>query len=77
MVISPYRRLFSVKRKVRGLWAVAQFRFILLHGHIIEALRLIYVKGSTFTELLPQFYILIGFATFTSTWAIVSYRKNS
>lgn len=45
--------------------------------HIIEALRLIYVKGSTFTELLPQFYILIGFATFTSTWAIVSYRKNS
>ena len=45
--------------------------------HIIEALRLIYVKGSTFTELLPQFYILIGFAPFTSTWAIVSYRKNS
>lgn len=45
--------------------------------HIIEALRLIYVKGSTFTELLPQFYILIGFATFTSTWAILSYRKNS
>ena len=45
--------------------------------HIIEALRLIYVKGSTFTELLPQFYILIRFATFTSTWAIVSYRKNS
>ena len=45
--------------------------------HIIEALRLIYVKGSTFTELLPQFYILIGFATSTSTWAIVSYRKNS
>lgn len=45
--------------------------------HIIEALRLIYVKGSTFTELLPQFYILIGFATFTSTWAIGSYRKNS
>lgn len=45
--------------------------------HIIEALRLIYVKGSTFTELLPQFYILIGFATFTSTWAIMSYRKNS
>lgn len=45
--------------------------------HIIEALRLIYVKGSTFTELLPQFHILIGFATFTSTWAIMSYRKNS
>ena len=45
--------------------------------HIIEALRLIYVKGSTFTELLSQFYILIGFATFTSTWAIASYRKNS
>lgn len=45
--------------------------------HIIEALRLIYVKGSTFTEILSQFYILIGFATFTSTWAILSYRKNS
>ena len=45
--------------------------------HIIEALRLIYVKGSTFTGLLSQFYSLIGFATFTSIWAIVSYRKNS
>ena len=45
--------------------------------HIIEALRLIYVKGSTFAELLPQFYTLLGFAVLTSTWAIVSYRKNS
>ena len=45
--------------------------------HIIEALRLIYVKGSTFTELLPQFYTLLGFAALASTWAIMSYRKNS
>ena len=45
--------------------------------HIIEALRLIYVKGSTFAELLPQFYTLLGFAALASTWAIVSYRKNS
>lgn len=45
--------------------------------HIIEALRLIYVKGSTFTELLPQFYALTGFAALTSTWAIRSYRKNN
>ena len=45
--------------------------------HIIEALRLIYVKGSTFTELLSQFYTLTGFTALTSTWAIMSYRKNS
>ncbi len=45
--------------------------------HIIEALRLIYVKGSRFNELLQQFYALTGFAALTCTWAIVSYRKNS
>ena len=44
--------------------------------HIIEALRLIFVKGTTFSELLPQFYTLTGFAALTGTWAIVSYRKN-
>lgn len=45
--------------------------------HIIEALRLIYVKGSTLVELLPQFYTLCAFAAFASLWAVVSYRKNN
>ena len=45
--------------------------------HIIDALRLIYVKGSSFTELLPQFYTLTGFAALSGAWAILSYRKNS
>ena len=44
--------------------------------HIIEALRLIFVKGTTFSELLPQFYTLTSFAALTGIWAIVSYRKN-
>lgn len=44
--------------------------------HIIDALRLIFVKEPTFSELLPQLRTLMLFATITSVWAIVSYRKN-
>lgn len=44
--------------------------------HIIEALRLIFVKAPAFRELLPQFCALAVFAAFTSVWAVLSYRKN-
>lgn len=45
--------------------------------HIIEALRLIYVKGSTFSELMPQFHALMLYALAMSTWAVFSYKKSS
>lgn len=44
--------------------------------HIIEVQRLIFVKGPSFGELLPQFCNLTVFALVCSVWAIASYRKN-
>lgn len=45
--------------------------------HIIDALRLIYIKGPSFAEMLPQFYMLATFATVISLWTVLSYRKNN
>ncbi|MTI31622.1 ABC transporter permease [Xanthovirga aplysinae] len=44
--------------------------------YIIEVLRLIYLKGSSFLQLLPQFLALCGFAIFFNTWAVLSYKKS-
>ncbi|MBB3188152.1 ABC-2 transporter permease [Microbacter margulisiae] len=45
--------------------------------YFIEVMRSVYLKGSQFSDLLPQFFALIGFATFFNAWAIMSYRKNN
>ncbi len=44
--------------------------------YIIEVFRMIYLKGSGLTDLLPQLLALCGFAVFFNTWAILSYRKT-
>ena len=44
--------------------------------YFIEALRMLYLKGSSFLELLPQFVALSLYAVVVWTWAIVSYKKN-
>nr|AIF26593.1 hypothetical protein [uncultured bacterium fosmid pJB69A5] len=44
--------------------------------YFCEAMRGIYIKGATITDLLTQFSVLILYSTFTWTWAIISYRKN-
>ena len=44
--------------------------------YIITAMREIYLKGSTFAQLLPQFVPLCIYGALASTWAIVSFRKN-
>lgn len=44
--------------------------------HIIEVLRLLFVKEPTFGELLPQFRSLMLFTVVSSAYAVVSYRKN-
>lgn len=41
-----------------------------------EVMRLIYLKGSAFGELLPYFFWLCGFAVIFNTWAVMSYRKS-
>ena len=45
--------------------------------YFIEAMRVLYLKGSSFTDLLPNFFALSAYAVVVGTWAIVSYRKNS
>lgn len=45
--------------------------------YMIQVLRMVFLKGSAFKELLPQFYALMAFAVFFNSWAIYSYRKSS
>jgi len=44
--------------------------------YIIQVVRLIYLKGSGFTDMLPQFFALAFLALFFNTWAVLSYRKR-
>lgn len=44
--------------------------------YFAEVMRRVYLKGSSFTELLPQFFWLCGFAAALNAWAVASYRKN-
>lgn len=45
--------------------------------YIIVVLRQVYLKGSTFSELLTPFWMLTAFAIFFNGWAVLSYRKKS
>lgn len=45
--------------------------------YLMEVLRSVYLKGSSFMDLLPQFYYLTGFAVFFSVLAVISYRKKN
>ncbi|MBX2841287.1 MAG: ABC transporter permease [Flammeovirgaceae bacterium] len=45
--------------------------------YIIQVLRMVYLKGSSFNELIPQFIALCGFAIFFNGWAVLSYKKSS
>ena len=44
--------------------------------YFMEVMRSVYLKGSSFKELIPQFIALCGFAVAFNTWAILSYRKS-
>ncbi len=45
--------------------------------YIIQVLRMVYLKGSSFNDLLTQFIALGSFAIFFNGWAVLSYRKSS
>ena len=45
--------------------------------YFMEVMRLVYLKGSVFREMIPQFFTLCGFAFTLNTWAIISYKKSS
>lgn len=44
--------------------------------YFAEIMRLIYLKGSRLTDILPYFYPLLFFFVIIITWAILSYRKR-
>lgn len=44
--------------------------------YLNEVMRAIYLKGATFADLLPQFYIISGFTVLLIACAILSYRKR-
>ncbi len=44
--------------------------------YFMQVMRLVYLKGSVFGEMIPQFFALCGFAFAFNTWAVLSYRKS-
>lgn len=46
-------------------------------AYFIKIIRAVFIKGSTFADLLPDFYKMIGFAVVFNTLAIINYRKRS
>lgn len=45
--------------------------------YFMEIMRMVYLKGSSFHDILPQLSVLGIFALALYTWAIASYRKQS
>lgn len=66
-LLTPIR---SMPNWAQALTCVNPMRFL------IEALRAIYLKGSSLAELSSQFFTLSAMAAVFATWAVVSYRKN-
>jgi ABC-2 type transport system permease protein len=52
------------------------FTVIIPPKYFIHAIRLIYLKGSTFSNLATDFFALLGFVCFFSSWAVWSYKKS-
>jgi ABC-2 type transport system permease protein len=44
--------------------------------YFMQVIRMIYLKGSGFADVLPQFFATCGFALFFNLWAVWSYRKT-
>jgi len=57
-------------------WAQMMSNFSPLK-YFIRVMRLVYLKGSGFSELASSFAALGGFAVFFNVWAVISYRKSA
>lgn len=44
--------------------------------YFMEVMRMIYLKGSAFAEMIPQFVALCSFALCLNVWAVLSYKKS-
>jgi ABC-2 type transport system permease protein len=45
-------------------------------AYFIEVIRMVVLKGSGLTDILPQLLTMLGFATILNGWAIVNYKKR-
>lgn len=57
-------------------WAQTITQFI-PPRYYIQMMRLMYLKGATFYDLLTEFFALLGFVVFFSSWAVISYKKST
>ncbi len=57
-------------------WAQVVTRFNPVR-YFVEVLRLVFMKGSHLTDILPQLGAIAGFAVFFNTWAVLNYKKTN
>lgn len=57
-------------------WA-QQFTLVNPLSYLIEVLRMIVLKGSTFSDVLPKLLIVALFAVALNGWAMLNYKKTS
>lgn len=58
------------------LWA-QYITFLNPTAYLIDAMRLIILKGSGFPDLWPQFWATMGFAVFFNSLALITFKKTS
>lgn len=57
-------------------WAQTITRFNPVR-YFVEMIRMVFMKGSTFHDIIPQFLHIILFAVVSNIWAVLSYSKKS
>lgn len=57
-------------------WAQVFTRFNPI-SYFIEVMRMVVIKGSNLTDILPHLFTILIFAVVLNTWAILSYKKRS
>lgn len=57
-------------------WA-QQFTLVNPLSYLIEVLRMIVLKGSTFLDVMPYFLMVAVFAVVLNAWAMLNYKKTS
>jgi ABC-2 type transport system permease protein len=57
-------------------WA-QEFTLVNPLSYLIEVLRMIVLKGSTFLDVMPYFLMVAVFAVVLNAWAMLNYKKTS
>jgi ABC-2 type transport system permease protein len=46
-------------------------------SHFIKIMRTVVLKGSGFSDIMPQLWAMAGIGLFLNTWAVLNYRKTA